>query len=670
MNRLIPCLFLLLLTAFSSVAQELDDYRQIYLRETDTVAKMVALDSMISKSRRVDRDSFAAYSLEYIDLALETDSVEAAGKKLINAAYTLTAIKNEPRKVVTLVDKILARKYRIDDTFILGGLYLKRGGANFRLNLDQSVKDYADAIASFGPGDSLYIADAYLFSGQAYSNLGKFAEAGDNYRKAYEYFESLKDYEYMLYAQQGMTTMFSMNGFQEKAMEERQKNIEKIIELNLDKKHLVGEYYNQSLDYAKLGDQRSHLKYLQLAEEALEEDQQTSVNGILVHAKLVEYYSKRYQTREAERHLRLVEQAYRSNPEDNLIKTQYYGAEAAYWFSMEQFDKALEFADQKLGIAKELSYGEDVMASHELLAEIYAEKGDYKESLDNYKALQAIKDSVYNESSANSLAYYQTLYDSAKQEKELLEKTTNIELLEKDNRYFKNLLGIVALISVLIILVIVLVRNQLNLKAKRKMQEEFSQELLLSQESERKRISKDLHDGIGQQLLLIKNKLISSGDRPTGDMVNDAIEEVRTISRDLHPFQLQEMGITKALNYTVKQVDEHTSLFISSEIDDIDQLFNPDQEVNIYRIVQESLSNMVKHAKAQAGKVEVHKRPDQIAISIRDNGVGFDFQEKYHRVKSLGLKTLMERTRYVNGQLKIHSKENEGTHLEFLIPIP
>ena len=110
MNRLIPCLFLLLLTAFSSVAQELDDYRQIYLRETDTVAKMVALDSMISKSRRVDRDSFAAYSLEYIDLALETDSVEAAGKKLINAAYTLTAIKNEPRKVVTLVDKILARK--------------------------------------------------------------------------------------------------------------------------------------------------------------------------------------------------------------------------------------------------------------------------------------------------------------------------------------------------------------------------------------------------------------------------------------------------------------------------------------------------------------------------------------------------------------------------------
>ncbi|PQB05205.1 ATP-binding protein [Aureitalea marina] len=670
MPRNLIGLLILILLPFDIIGQDLEDYRKIYQQETDPQARLVALDSMISKSRRINRDSFAAYSLEYIDLAISLDSVELAGKKLINAAYTLTSIQNEPRKVVTLVDKLLARKYRIDDSFILGGLYLKRGAANFRLDLEQSVKDYQEAIDNYGSGDSLYIADAYLFSGQAYSNLGKFAEAGENYRKSYEYFESLGDYEYMLYAQQGMTTMFSMNGFQEKAMEERQKNIDKIIELDLDKKHLVGEYYNQSLDHAKLGDQKSHYEYLKLAEAGLDQMDEPSVHAILVYARMVDYYSKRYQTDIAADYLAKVEEAFKRNKEDNLNRTQYFGARAAYLFSMEQYDKALKYALQKLEIAKELNYGEDVMAAHELLADIYQEKGDYQKSLESVYAVNKIKDSVYNQSTANSLAYYQTLYDSTIKEKELLEKTTSIELLEKDNRYFRNLTGIVTLISILIIAVIILVRNQLSLKVKRRMQEQFSQELLLSQESERMRISKDLHDGLGQQLLVIKNKLIGSGDQETGKMVNDSIEEVRTISRDLHPFQLQEMGITKAINYTVKQVDEHTAVFISSEIDNIDELFNVDQEVNIYRIVQESLSNMVKHAKAQAGKVEVSKRAENVRISIRDNGVGFDFSEKYNNVKSLGLKTLMERTRFVNGQLKIHSKKDEGTHLEFLIPIP
>jgi signal transduction histidine kinase len=201
------------------------------------------------------------------------------------------------------------------------------------------------------------------------------------------------------------------------------------------------------------------------------------------------------------------------------------------------------------------------------------------------------------------------------------------------------------------------------------LQERFSQDLLVSQEEERKRISSDLHDGLGQRLLVLKNKLIANGDLESQKMVDTTIEEVRTITRDLHPFQLQELGITKAIEHTISEIDENTSLFISSDIDNIDDVFTKEQEVNIYRIVQEGLSNVVKHATAEATKLTVKKATNSVMIAIRDNGIGFDFPEKYQDTKSLGLKTLLERTKSLNGQMKVQSRKENGTLLEFQFPI-
>ena len=124
-------------------------------------------------------------------------------------------------------------------------------------------------------------------------------------------------------------------------------------------------------------------------------------------------------------------------------------------------------------------------------------------------------------------------------------------------------------------------------------------------------------------------------------------------------------------NYIIQinLIDENTSLFISAEIDNIDNIFSKEDEINIYRIVQESLSNILKHANAEAGKVSVTLFSNSILISIRDNGVGFDFAEKYQDVKSLGLKTLLERTRFLKGQMKVTSKKDSGTVLEFQLPL-
>ena len=662
----VVCLLIINLTA----AQDLNFFKSALDTVSSPDTKLVVLDSIISKSRKENIDEFLNYSLEYIDLAKELDQLEEAAKKAINISYTQVSLKNDPKSNLNLINDLLRYKEKIKDSFLLGSLYLKRGGANFRLNLEEATKDYQLAIATFGKKDSIYKADAYLFNGQAYSNLGDFVPAGENYRKAYEYFEALGDYQYMNYAQQGITTMFSMNGFYERAKEEREKNIAKMKELNLQH-HLATIYYNQSLDYKKQGEKELQLEYLLKALEIIQNDKDNKVyllDRIYVYSKLLEYHLLDNNITETEKYYDMVMAVHDPEVEDLLYLSHFYEVQANHHYLKKEYDKALFFAQKKMQNAKQMRYEGDIIASHELLSRIYEAKGDYKNALVETYTFNRLEDSVYNKTAANSLAYYQTLYETEKKENELQVKSASIQLLEKDNEATQKRFIFITTALILLFGIVLLYRNRQQLRQKKILQEKFSQELLVSQEEERSRISKDLHDGLGQQLLVIKNKLGESKDPETKKLVEGVIENVRSISRDLHPFQLQEMGITKAIEMTLAQIDENTDLFISSEIENIDGCFDKKQEVNLYRIVQEAYTNILKHAQAEASKLKLKRLKEGVQMEIRDNGIGFDFSEKYRNLNSLGLKTLLERTKFLNGQMKVTSKKDQGTTIKFYFP--
>ncbi len=235
MKNIFVVITFIIVSPFIGYPQDIQHYRSIADTTHDTILKLEAIDSVLSKSFRKDNDVFIDYSIQYIKLAREIDSFELAAKKAMNLQHTLTSFKNNPRKAITIIDEVLAHKQNIKDSFLLGGLYLKRGGANFRVNYIEAIKDYSNALNNFGEKDSIYVADTYLFRGQANSNLGKFVPAGEDFKMAYIYFENLKDYEYMQYAHQGNITMFSMNGFYDKAKIEREILFKKLIELNLHK---------------------------------------------------------------------------------------------------------------------------------------------------------------------------------------------------------------------------------------------------------------------------------------------------------------------------------------------------------------------------------------------------------------------------------------------------
>lgn len=668
MKKTFPYLFFVLIWPFTGIGQDIQYYKNLADTAENKSIRLAAIDSVLIRSYSTNLDDFIEYSIQYINLALAEDEVENAAKKAMNLQYPLTIYGNDPLNAITIINSVLARKYKITDSLLLGGLYLKRGSANAKIDLKNAVEDFNMALQNFSFKDSLNIADAYLFRGQTYSQMGNFVLAGEDFAKAYTIYEIKKEYNYMVYAQQGVINMFSMNGFYEKAKLERDALINKMKSLGLNA-FLSNEYYNQAIDFKKMGKFNQAYESLLLAEEHFEENASSKSTFLGIHASLIEHYCATYQLNKAAEHLAIMEDVKFDHLGNLDAELNFLAGKAKYLQTTGKYEEALELAQKKLIVAKNLGLEDEIMESYAFLSEINFDIGNYKQSVLDLQAFIAIKDSIYNRSSANALAYYQTLYETEKKEKELVEKATSISLLEKDNESFKKALLFGGIAILLGFGVVLLYRNQLHLQSKKTLQEKFSQELLISQEDERRRISKDLHDGIGQQLLVIKNKLIASGDTNTRKMVDHTIEEVRNISRDLHPFQLQEMGITKAIEYTINQIDENTTLFISAEIDNIDNIFSKEDEVNIFRIIQESLSNILKHANAEAGKVSIKKIADNILISVRDNGVGFDFTEKYQDSKSLGLKTLLERTKFLKGQMKVISKKEGGTILEFQFPL-
>jgi PAS domain S-box-containing protein len=214
----------------------------------------------------------------------------------------------------------------------------------------------------------------------------------------------------------------------------------------------------------------------------------------------------------------------------------------------------------------------------------------------------------------------------------------------------------------------------------------LASQLLNAQERERRRISRELHDELGQSLLVLKLQLQSISREQAkakgvakedlGDIlayVDGVIDNVRRISRDLSPTMLEDLGFSAALKRLLDSFQKHYDLQkFSLDLDEIDNLMSPEAKINIYRIFQESLTNIGKYAQAGRVAVSIKKRKGQILFQVEDNGKGFNMAQVLGGSASsrgLGLAAMEERVRMLGGALKIRSREGSGTKISFTIPI-
>jgi signal transduction histidine kinase/ligand-binding sensor domain-containing protein len=217
-------------------------------------------------------------------------------------------------------------------------------------------------------------------------------------------------------------------------------------------------------------------------------------------------------------------------------------------------------------------------------------------------------------------------------------------------------------------------------------QRAFSQQLIASQESERKRIAADLHDSIGQRLIVINNLALglmrstslstSNGkEAETLKEINSeaslAIEETRGISYNLRPFQLDRLGLNKAIEGLIRSVSQASGIRFSTDLDKIDDLFFEDLRINFFRIVQESLNNIMKHSRATDVKIVLRRSDSLLTLAIEDNGRGFKPANRPAPTgqNGFGLTGMAERARLLGGTLEIRPGQERGTLILVEIPL-
>lgn len=213
----------------------------------------------------------------------------------------------------------------------------------------------------------------------------------------------------------------------------------------------------------------------------------------------------------------------------------------------------------------------------------------------------------------------------------------------------------------------------------------LSSHLLTVQERERRRISMELHDEVGQSLTVlklqirsIKNKLNDSQTDLKEDCVeilkyvDQTIENVRRFTRDFGSSILEDMGLCAALRWLAEDFEKHSNINISLDIEEIDNLFPRESQIIIYRIFQEAITNIDKHAHADQLSIVIMKKKKNVFIQIVDNGKGFDkkrIERRNSTVIGLGLTAMDERARMLGGTLEIFSRKQRGTRITLNVPI-
>lgn len=214
---------------------------------------------------------------------------------------------------------------------------------------------------------------------------------------------------------------------------------------------------------------------------------------------------------------------------------------------------------------------------------------------------------------------------------------------------------------------------------RRAAQEAFARRLLESQEQERKRIAAELHDSLGQNLLVIKNRAalaLAQQDQPgkmvahvseVSAMASAAIHEVRGIAQNLRPFQLDELGLTKSIASMARKLGDASPIEVVSQLDDVDGALPAEFEIHFYRVVQESLNNIVKHSQARRATIDLRRESGQLRLTITDDGRGFALESREQTV-GLGLRNITERVRAMGGRITFHSRPAAGTRVEIELP--
>jgi PAS domain S-box-containing protein len=200
--------------------------------------------------------------------------------------------------------------------------------------------------------------------------------------------------------------------------------------------------------------------------------------------------------------------------------------------------------------------------------------------------------------------------------------------------------------------------------------------LIFAQETERKRLARELHDDLSQKVALLSIDLdqlrqeapdFATRLRRISAFTGDIATEVHQLSHQLHPFKLEALGLVAAIQSVCNDVSAQSGLDIEFQHDRVPARIHPDVTLCLFRIVQEGIRNVIKHSRARRVWVYLGKSDPDLALQIADSGVGFDLAK--HERSGLGLVSMRERVNFLGGELVIHSLPGSGTRIGVRVPL-
>ncbi len=595
---------------------------------------------------------------------LDKDGVDSINRHYATGLSILD--KEDPSNALDHFKQGLEKAKSHNNHLLIGSGYFHMGDYYLKTkDLSESIDAFSNALQHFEAINDLpKISKCYFEIGYVNGRLSNYEKALFNYYKSLAIKEKLND-DY------GQALLLNNIGYiylYTKDFEKAIKKFNESLEINIkmdDSEGIIQNLSNIGVVYQKSKDFTQAIIYYKKALEKAEMNNLKINQSILLgnigsslrdqekYETALSYLFKALELKKELKRNGSIAHTYNDISETYLKKGQY--------------QEAKKYASESLKFSKKENFNQQ-KESYQLLSKSNYQLGNYKKSHDNLVTFNTLKDSLFSIEKAASMNEMQVKYETEKRDLKIQAQEADIALLDEKNKV-KNQWLIFGGLGLLSIFGIVLLWRSRNAARKREqLQEQFSQDLLTAQEEERTRVSKDLHDSVGQQLTLIKKKAQNLEQEELSAMTNNALEEVRSISRGLFPAALKQLGVTESIQQLLNDLDEETDMFFSVEIDDIDNEFNETETLNLYRFIQETVTNALKHAKAKTLTVNITKHKNGVDVLIKDNGVGFDnvASVKQH---SLGLKTIAERIRMLKGTLSIKSKKEEGTLVLAQIPI-
>jgi two-component system NarL family sensor kinase len=606
------------------------------------------------------------------------------------------AIESEsPEKSFNYYQQALVIGKRINNKRLILSSMIDIGISYIESNeMDKALKTFQDAIpVSKQVGDTGKFAAVLINIGNVYRHKKDEVKGIEYYLQAAALLEACSDKKRLAVLYSNLCGLFTDQEQLDKSIEYGNRSYEIALQIK-DEFTQVNALMNLSQAYNSMESYDKEYAALQKALPLIKKNGDIEQGAFLFHSLGAYYFNKKeYDSAlinflESYNYSRKIGNQYHLCTEASMVALVYH--------KLNRTSEALKYIKQAEGLAMDVGERADLKEIFLTRAEIEAKRGNYKMAYEYRNKSADISDSVFRVESSRQVADMEAKYETVKKEKAIIglqkDKEVQAILLNQKTTSIKQKSTLNYLLASLLLVILIAgfagFRNFRHRQQLSKQQDEIREQrirelekdrqliavdsMLKGQEEERRRLAKDLHDGLGGMLsgvkfslmnmktnLVVKHENVVMFERSL-DMLDTSIQELRRVAHNMMPEALVKFGLDEALKDYTDNINNAKFIKVNYQSFGMDQRLDSNTEIIVYRVVQELLANVFKHAQATEVVLQLLREENRLSVTVEDNGKGFNAKD-LEQNRGAGWANIRSRVDYLKGKLDLNSEEGKGT---------